>query len=650
MTTREEKERLLYLRKLATGELQGPLTGYPSIDKPWLKWHKEENIIKDYRNTNVCDYFFNMVDDEVFIEYYGKKYYKKDMKKIVNDYICKFANMGIREDDSVTLIMLDVPEILFMWLALAKMGATANVIKFDEGADRIKQMSNDIGKSDYMFISEVPFIVDNVVGSLEKGNNVKKVITVPITSDLSIVNQAKMLYKTGTKGKENTKEKIDGLKELIDSLKESNEKMSDLYKKDKRFISFNEFNRKYHARPGDTKIPTVKDAMDKVSMIVYTGGTTGDSKGCELTNENIIASTHTLKYSEVGFDKGKSSLNILPPGPSYWIHAVYGLLCCGVSVNMISNFTLDEYPSLIKDYKPNIFLSGPILLKGIVDQDIFKDDDCSFITGPMSGGDKLHLSEEERFNNYIQSKNSKAYVMQGYGESESCGAASVCKQNAYKIGSVGEPLIGIDVAVFEYVDYDEFLEHGVKEKKYNEVGELCISGPTLMKGYRNNIDATNKVIRMHEDGKLWLHTDDLGYIDEDGRIFHCGRAKRMLTRSGAKVWLSALEDIIKQHSNVFDCCCVKLDDETEREVPVCHIVLNDYSKAKETIKEIEEMIKNSQPLTYIPKFFIIKEEIPVTKVNNKVDFKSLESEDILNTDNYDINQNMIEPKKLKLEK
>ena len=584
-------------------------------------------------------------DDKVLLEYYGKKYKKNDIKNKVNRYISMFGNMGIKEGSTVSFIMLDVPEILFMWLALAKMGAICNVIKFDEGAERIKLM-NEIGNSDYMFISEVPFIVDNTLKSIELGNKVKEVITVPVTNELSIKNTLGMLYSEGTKGKETNKEKLESIKKFLNEFKENNSNMKKKIESCDKFLTYNDFEKKYHFRFTDKRVPVVKRAKDNVTMIVYTGGTTGAPKGCELTNENIIASTHTLKYSEVGFDEGKTSLNILPPGPSYWIHAVYGLICCGVSVNLISNFTLDEYPSLIKKYKPNIFMSGPILLKGIVDQDIL--DDASFVTGPMSGGDKLHLSEEERINNYFKSKNSDAKVMQGYGESESCGAASVCKQNAYKIGSVGEPLIGIDVAAFDYASYEDFMENGVKEKKYNEIGELCITGPTLMKGYRNNPEETSRVLRKHEDGRVWLHTDDLGYIDEQGRIFHCGRAKRMLTRSGAKVWLSHLEDIIKQHDNVFDCCCVKMDDEMEREVPVAHLVLKDTTRAEDTIKEIQELIKNVEPLTYLPKYFVIRNELLVTKVNNKIDFKSLEEENILDNNKYDIDKNLIKTKNLVL--
>ena len=649
LSDQEKKLRDLYLRKIATGEYQGPQTEYSTINKPWLKSENEENIMLDYESTNICDYFFkNVSDNGPILEYCGTEFTKKDIKNKVNEYICMFGNLGVKKDDSVTLIFLDVPECLFMMLALNKIGATANIIKCDEGPDRIKNMASVIGKSDYMFISDIPFIVDNVIESIEKGNNVKKVITVPMQNELSLSNTLNFLYKTATKGKDTKEEKIESIKKFLNDYKENQSKMKDLYKEDDKFMTFKDFKKKYHFRLTDERVKTVRNNKDGVAVISYTGGTTGSAKGVELTNDNIIASTHALKYSNLGFDEGKTSMNILPPGPSYYIHAVYALLCCGVKVSLVPVFELEDYPSLVKEYEPNILFAGPILFKLMVDQNIIENG--SYLTDPMSGGDKYHESEEIRFNNYLKEIGSSAVSRQGYGETETTGAATVCKQSAYKLGSIGEPILGVDVGIFEYEDsYEDFLKNGDTEVPVGKIGEICIAGPTLMKGYRNEPEATEKVMRIHSDGRAWIHTDDLGYMDSEGRLFHCGRAKRMLTRSGAKVWLSALEDIIKQHDNVFDCCCVKLNDEEEREVPVCHIVLKDNSIAKETISELEDMIKKSQPLTYVPKYFIIKEEIPITKVNNKVDFKKLESENILDSEDYSVNKNIIEPKKLVLE-
>jgi len=149
---------------------------------------------------------------------------------------------------------------------------------------------------------------------------------------------------------------------------------------------------------------------------------------------------------------------------------------------------------------------------------------------------------------------------------------------------------------------------------------------------------------MHKDGKLWVHTDDLGYMDEDGRLYHQGRAKRMLTRNGGKVWLGTVENVIKGHDAVDDCCCVKLDDPIEREVPVAHIVLKDENVDNSVFDEIDELVRQNCPETFVPKYYVKTDEIPITEVNKKVNFKALEALDILNTDNYNVDGRVITPK------
>lgn len=664
LTHEEEKLRKLYLRDLAIGKIQGPPTGKASIDMPWLQWYEEDAITLERCQTNIYDYFLAFAPDNVpLLEYYGREYYKNDIVDIVQEYIGRFAGMGIKEGDTVSFMMLDVPEVLFSMLALSKLGATTNLIKFDESAERIKFMANK-GESDYMIISEVDFIVNNALDSLKLGNKVKEIITVPITEMISaksivelaytqVMDKTKQKIKTAEekdKNKQDVKtEKItvgnklsffyQSLTEFIDEQKAMKEKISTHSK----CVTFNEWKKKYPIKSANV----VTDGRSNVSVIVYTGGTTGKPKAVEITNDNMVAMAHDFRYSGFGFDEGKTSLNILPPGPSYYLNATYGLMCCGVKVNMISNFTISDYPKLIKQYKPNIFLSGPVLLNEIQKQNIL--DDTSFMTAPISGGDKYHLSEEEGFNNYIKDNDRSidenhdvAIVHQGYGESESTAAATYAKTNASVLGTIGIPLLNVKVGIFDYQTPEEYQIAPPKEKYYDEIGEICITGPTIMKGYKGDVEETNKVLRLHVDGNYWLHTDDLGHMDQAGRLFHHGRAKRMLTRAGTKVWLGALEDTIMRHPNIENCCCVKRDDEFERETPVAYVVLKDDTN--DTFAELDEMVRLSEGDSYVPQFYVKTDSIPITEVNKKVDFKKLEEQDIFDSDKYTIDGNIVTEK------
>ena len=664
LTHEEEKLRKLYLRDLTTGKIQGPPTGKASIDMPWLQWYEEDAIDLERYQTNIYDYFLSFAPDNVpLLEYYGRKYYKSDIKDIVNEYIGRFSSMRIKEGDTVSFMMLDVPEVFFSILALSKLGATTNLIKFDESAERIKFMANK-GESDYMIISEVDFIVNNVLDSLKLGNNVKEVITIPITEMMSKNSVAELVY---TQIKNKTKEKIKKVEEKNKEKQDVNtekitvgNKFSFFYQSLTEFISeqkkikkkisshpkcitFHEWKKKYPIQDANV----ITDGHENVAVIVYTGGTTGYPKAVEITNDNMVAMAHDFRYSGFDFDEGKTSLNILPPGPSYYLNATYGLMCCGVKVNMISNFTITDYPRLIKRYKPNIFLSGPVLLNEIQKQDILKN--TSFMTAPISGGDKYHLSEEEGFNNYIKENDHSvdenhevAIVHQGYGESESTAAATYAKTNASILGTIGIPLLNVKVGIFDYQTSEEYQLAPPKEKSYGEIGEICITGPTIMRGYKGDVEETNKVLRLHSDGNYWLHTDDLGHMDQAGRLFHHGRAKRMLTRAGTKVWLGALEDTIMRHPNIENCCCVKRDDEIERETPVAYVILKNDSD--DTFVELDEMVRLAEGDSYVPQFYVKTDSIPITEVNKKVDFKKLEEQDVFDSDKYTIEGKIVSEK------
>lgn len=634
----EEKLRDLYLRNLALGKVQGCPTGYPNRDKPWLKWYSEDSILTDVDdNDNIFDFFMKMAPDDVsLIEYYGRNYTKKDIAKKVEIYTQRFSAMGIKEGSTVSFIMLDVPEVTFMWMALSRLGAVTNLIKFDEGPERISFMNN-VGEADYMFVSEVPFILKNVKESMNFGNKAKEIISIPITSEMSKKYYVEMMSDIIKKTQGSTSEKLKGLRKQIASIKEMGQESKAIIHSDKKFRTLSSWkNGKL-----DKNYKIASNDRDRTSIIVYTGGTTGKAKGVELTNKNIINMAHTFKYSDLGFDLGKTSLNIVPPGVAYYLNATYALMCCGVRVNMISNFEISEYSSLIDKYKPNIFLSGPILLKQMAEDGVIKD--ASYVTDPISGGDKLHDIEEENINEFFKNHNSTAIVHQGYGESESTAAATYSKSNAAVVGGIGIPLLNVEVGIFDYQTSDEFVPGEEVPKKYNEIGEICITGPTIMKGYKNNEEETDKVLRLHSDGKYWLHTDDLGFMDEDGRLFHRGRAKRMLTRSGGKVWLGTLEDVIKRSDYIKDCCCVKFDDEIEREVPVAFVISNtDFND--ESVQALDEMVRMAQPEVYVPKYYVIVDKIPFTEVNKKVDFKKLESTDVFDENEYTISGKIIRKK------
>lgn len=610
------------------------LTGYATIDKPWMKWYEYEEM-PITTGVNAYDNFLHETRNYDFplLEYYGKKYTRKDIEREVEDKIKKLTTMGVKQGDMVSFVFLNVPEAIFFWFALSKMGATANLIKFDESPERIKTMC-ELANSKYLFVSEVPFIVDNVIKSCELGlwDTVDQVITVPVTESMPKVAVLNMLYEDSKKVEFKEKSPFTTLKAMrkvySDTMRSQQELKAKLETYD-MFMTYEDWKDIYNGK----RMNTIIGGGQNPSVIMYTGGTTGGAKGVVTTNDAFSASAHIFKTSEMEFYPGKTSMSILPPAVSYYFNATYCLMCCGVSVNLISKFDIDEYPELIKKARPNVYMAGPILFKAIRESDI---SDLSFATDPISGGDKLHTEEEYLYHDFCKEKGCDTWIKQGYGMTETMAGVVYSIKPALKVGSIGIPLKHCDVAIFEY-GTDE-------EKQYGEVGEICVSGPTVMQGYLNNPEATADMLRVHSDGKVWCHTDDLGYMDEEGRIYHKGRAKRMITRNGGKIWLGTLEDAIKSHPLIDNCCCVKLDDEVEREVPVAHVVFKSDDVDSSVYDEIDAIVRQNCPEIYVPKYYVKRDEIPVTEVNKKIDFKTLENEDIMDSNNYSINCRVITKK------
>ena len=634
LKTADSREKDLYLRAISL-DYASEMKGYPSIDKPWLKWFKEDCIGLPFIETSAYDYFLEMTKNfpqsTILLEYYGRNYTISDIKREVEYYIKCFSAMGLKKGDVVSFVMLDVPEVLFMWYALTSLGVISNMIKFDESGERIKYMT-ELTNSKYIFATSVPFIIKNVKDALENNNIVEKVITLEVTEALPVPLKTRMLFeelklshelKQNIKDNGNLKQMAKDIKKTMSDLKKSKNQVNELINDDARFLSFKKWKESLTIKD---QIPIISKNGDDIATIVYTGGTTGKPKGVKLSNNNLNAAAHAIHYGDDTFSLGNSALNILPPAIAYFFNSTHGNFCGGVKVILISHFTVEEYPYLIKKYEPNIFMAGPILLEKIRKANIIKD--ASFMKAPISGGDKLYEDEEEAWN--------KIYplVHQGWGMSEASAASSYAKTNSYKFGSIGVPLLTVMVSVFDYGTDIEL--------PYNQIGELCVTGPTIMQGYFDNEEETKKVLKLHRDGRIWLHTDDLGFMDEEGHIFHRGRAKRMLTRNGNKVWLTEIEDLASKNPNVDKCCCVKCEDIEEREVPVLHLVLNENSDSIETVvneikKEIEEKLGNN----YVPKFYVLRDDLIYSTVNKKCDFKELEKENIFDLNNFEQNGDII---------
>ena len=234
----------------------------------------------------------------------------------------------------------------------------------------------------------------------------------------------------------------------------------------------------------------------------------------------------------------------------------------------------------------------------------------------ISGGDYLTVNNETRINNFLHKHGAKVNISKGYGMTESVAATCYTFPGTNEPGSIGIPMVGNTYKICD--------ENG-KTLKNGEEGEICVSGPTLMMGYLNNQEETDKIIKV-ENGKRWLHTGDIGYIALNGIVYYTGRSKRMIVVSGFNVYPSQIEEVISKHPMVDKVCVIGIPHPYKMHVPKAVIVLKKGVKENnQIINEIKKLCKDELSVYSQPKEFEIRDSLPKT-LYGKVDYKQLEKE------------------------
>lgn len=585
LDSNEKRERDLYLQGLATGEIQGPPVGYSSIDKPWLKYYPKEGIGAEVPNVSAYNFIYDKRKDNpnlVVFDYLGKKITCKELFEKIEQTAKALKSIGVKEGDYVTLAMPTSPEMVYTFYALNRIGAVSNCIdprlKEDGFIKNIKSTNSKVIITLDMCLP----VIDNVSDEL----GLQNVITV------SPLESAPLPLK------------------LLGKLKEKKTKSSNV-------IDWKHFIKNGNNYSGEIDVPFVKDTP---VTVVHTGGTTGDPKGVLLTNENFNNMALTQEISKYDFKEEDTFLTFLPPFIAYClVNAIHDPLYLGFENILIPMFDPKDFPKLMKRYKPNHVLSGPILWDFFIkDSDIDKED-LSYLKSPISGGDVLNPELERQINSFFKSHGCKYNIIQGYGMTEVSAAAIYSKPEAYKLSSVGIPYIKNNIAIVDPETSNEL--------SYGEEGEICISTPTMMSQYLNNDEETAKIIEQMADGDRWIHTGDLGRIDKDGNLFVVGRMKRMIVRNGNKIFPSTIEERILQTGFVDECAVVQMNNSEDRHVPVAHIVLKQdmIGNEEEAVEAIEKIVSENLPSFNVPYKYIFRKELPLTKIN-KIDFKKLEAE------------------------
>ena len=587
LSTNEQRKRDEYLKKLSNGELQGPPVGYSSIDKPWLRFYREEPIKHIDPNQTMYEMVFNQDNMESdAISYLGTTWTYKKFKGEVDKSADAFSKMGVKVGDIVLVGVSNSPESLVILLALNKLGAVSKWFDLRASEKEIEEYANS---SNCKYMVSFDIILPKVENVINNTKLEKVIVTSPVGPVSPVIRTVF-----------NLKNKISGKYVNIP--------------KDSKYIKYSEF-----IKTGDvnSKIECIKFDKDRPSIMIQSSGTTGKPKTIVHSDYSITQCTREIAYSDLPLGKGKQLLVALPPWIAYGIgDAIVLPLSMGTKVELCPDFNPD---SVFKNVgKFTIAFAAPFHYRYLKDnmnkltakqKKQFEKVECL-----VSGGDKITAEENKEFEEIFNT-----VLVNGYGNNEGWGALTVNPTQYNKYGTVGIPKYSETI-----ISYDS--ERGI-ELPYGEVGEICSLANTQFIGYENNVEETKKCKVLHDDNKEWLHTGDLGYVDQEGFVHLGGRARRVIVRLGFKISAYTIEDNIVENMFVKECVAVSVKDQEEEHVPMAYVVLKEQykSNADDFHDLIFENCKKSLKEYEIPKYIKIVDELPYTS-NGKYDFRKLEKE------------------------
>lgn len=569
-----------------------PLSGIPSIDKKFMGYYSDKQKNVSEINKTIYEYLYdnniNNMNNEA-LDYFGNKMTFKKLFKEIKKCAKSYISAGVKKGDSVIICMPNTPEGIIAFYALNMIGAVANMVH---------PLSSENELLDYITESNSKYIVA-LDSCYEKINNIKKTVEIKKSIFVSPSNSMPYFLKKGY--------------EII------NKKNNVRIEENKKNVTWNNFI-KDGKLVKDVEIS--KNTNEETAVILHTGGTTGKSKGVMLTNNNFNSSVEQLKVIIPSYSDGDKLLAITPIFHGFGLaNCIHTPLCSNASVVLLPNFELKRFIKTLLRTKANLILGVPTLWRAMMNTDLLKNKDLSFLKVLISGGDTLSLQLENEINSFLKAHNAPNNIFKGYGLTESLAAVVFSHEAANKNTTIGIPLPGNNIKIVEPGTTTEVPEQ--------TEGEICLYGPTISKGYYNNQEETELILKKHEDGRHWLHTGDMGYVDDKGKVFYTQRLKRIIISSGYNVYPSQVEDVILKHNMIEQCIVIGVPHAYKMNVPKAYIVIKkgfENQQVKIT-NEINELCKINLSKFSIPKEIEFRQELPKSKMG-KVDYKALEKENL----------------------
>ena len=560
-----------------------------SANAPWLAYYGNTPATIDYPHVTMYQLLSQTAKqypNNIAYNFMGKETTFAEFMKRIDATAKGFVKMGIGKGDRVTICMANTPQALDCFYALNRIGAIPNMIHPLSAPAEIAFYLNVSRSKAILTLAQ---FYDKVASIRSQVEQPVQILIARIADELPL--PLNLLYPL-TKGGKSDKAPTGDYMLWYDMIRAGK----------------------------NATLPVHDGKFDDCGAILYSGGTTGTTKGIMLSNLNFNAlGLQTIAASGFGAVAGMKMLSVMPVFHGFGLGiGIHTALIGGATCILVPQFSIQTYAKTLLKYKPNIIPGVPTLFEALLRCDDLKGQDLSFLKGIFSGGDSLPQELKKKVDDFLKEHGCTEQIREGYGTTECVTASCLTPKDYARPGSIGVP--------FPDVYYKIVATGTTEEVEPGTEGEVCLSGPTVMMGYMDNPEETAATLRQHPDGRLWLHTGDLGYMDGDGFLYFRQRMKRMIVTSGYNVYPGQIENIIDGHEKVLLSCVIGVKDAYRGQAIRAYVVPMPGVEPSEALKkELMDHCAGQIAKYALPRQIEFRTELPKTLVG-KVAYRVLEDE------------------------
>ena len=562
-----------------------------NVKTPWKAAMGDIPMHLEYFEGSMFDKVLDIANrypNNVAFDFMGRSTTYKKMVEEIENCAKALKTIGVREGDHVTIALPNCPQAIYMFYAVNLVGAVCNMIHPLSAEKEIEFYLNASHSVTAITLDQFYHKFENI----RQNTGIVNIIIASVKDELSKPVRAGYMLTEGRKIRK--------------------------IPKDAPVIRWREFMAMSRHCFYNYK---VERKSDDPAVILYSGGTTGTTKGIVLTNKNFNALGQQVIATNPMFRPGDKMLAAMPVFHGFGLGVcIHTMLSQGGRCILVPRFTAKSYARLIVKYRCNFIAGVPTLYEALLRLSTMDGADLSCLKGVFSGGDSLSIELKKKLDKFLYDHKATIQVREGYGTTETVTACCLTPPTMFKEGSIGIPFPDT---------YIKIVEPGTdRELPYGEEGEILLAGPTVMREYMDNPEETAQTLRTHADGMTWVYTGDLGCMDDEGFVYFKGRAKRMIVTSGYNVYPGQIENILDAHEYVQMSCVIGVPDPYKMQKVKAFVKLSpDAPKSEETKQELLNYCRKHIAKYAMPYDIEFRDELPKTLVG-KVAYRVLEEEEL----------------------